>query len=214
MRPRLRSGRCRGARNRRRTACPAITVSAVVLPGIPCSGAWCSPRLRRATGQGQHRAADLQCHAGGLSAGYGAEYGRDTGFSKLFSLSSSTQVSSSGGSDGSSNGGSGSLVGVSVSFDMSKTRSHSEQEQSTVLGSMATAGNRLSIVARGDHPGLADDGSISAIAAQLAAKNNIDLEAGWNRQSALNHTTQKGLSVGVEASVGTSGVGFSLSASG
>lgn len=62
--------------------------------------------------------------------------------------------------------------------------------------------------------GLADDGSISAIAAQLAAKNNIDLEAGWNRQSALNHTTQKGLSVGVEASVGTSGVGFSLSASG
>ncbi|MCK8637038.1 hypothetical protein CO583_05845 [Parasaccharibacter sp. TMW2.1882] len=135
-------------------------------------------------------------------------------FSKLFSLSSSTQVSSSGGSDGSSNGGSGSLVGVSVSFDMSKTRSHSEQEQSTVLGSMATAGNRLSIVARGDHPGLADDGLISAIAAQLAAKNNIDLEAGWNRQSALNHTTQKGLSVGVEASVGTSGVGFSLSASG
>ncbi|MCX8667000.1 hemagglutinin repeat-containing protein, partial [Acetobacteraceae bacterium B3987] len=58
----------------------------------------------------------------------------------------------------------------------------------------------------------ANDGSISATAAQLAAKdisldakNNIDLEAGWNRQSALNHTTQKGLSVGV---------GFSLSASG
>ena len=90
-----------------------------------------------------------------------------------------------------------------------------------VLGSTAIAGNRLSIVARGDHPGLADDGSISAIEAQLTgkdisldAKRNIDLEAGWNRQSALNHTTQKGLSVGIEVSVGTSGVGFSLFAFG
>ena len=68
-------------------------------------------------------------------------------------------------------------------------------------------------MARGDHPGLADDRSISAIETQLTgkdisldAKRNIDLEAGWNRQSALNHTTQKGLSVGVEASVGTSAV--------
>ena len=76
-------------------------------------------------------------------------------------------------------------------------------------------------MARGDYPRQADDRSISAIETQLTgkdisldAKRNIDLEAGWNRQSALNHTTQKGLSVGVEASVGTSGVGFSLSASG
>ena len=56
-------------------------------------------------------------------------------------------------------------------------------------------------------------GRSSATAAQLAAKaitldakNNIDLEADWNRQSALNHTTQKGLSVGVEASSGTTSV--------
>ena len=175
----------------------------------------------QAKGKGSTVLRTFNAMQGAYQLGTGLSTAVDTGFSKLFSLPSSTQVSGSGGSDGSSNGGSGSLVGVSVSFDMSKTRSHSEQEQSTVLGSMATAGNRLSIVARGDHPGLADDGSISAIAAQLAAKdisldakNNIDLEAGWNRQSALNHTTQKGLSVGVEASVGTSGVGFSLSASG
>ncbi|MCX8667012.1 hemagglutinin repeat-containing protein, partial [Acetobacteraceae bacterium B3987] len=177
----------------------------------------------QAKGKGSTVLRTFNAMQGAYQLGTGLSDAINTGFSKMFSFPKVSQSSSGSQSDGSSSssGGGGSLVGVSVSFDMSKTKSHSEQEQSTVLGSTATAGNRLSIVARGEHPEQVDDGAISATAAQLAAKDitleakkTIDLEAGWNRQSALNHTTQKGLSVGVEASVGTSGAGISLSASG
>ncbi len=113
------------------------------------------------------------------------------------------------------------LIGVEASLGFKKTVSHSAQGQSTVLGSSATAGNRLSIVARGDHPDVADDGSISAIAAHLSAKDmsldarkDISLQAGWDRANSYLTQKQTSASIGAQYELGGPQTGFGITAGG
>ncbi len=113
------------------------------------------------------------------------------------------------------------LIGVEASLGFKKTVSHSAQDQSAVLGSSVTAGNRLSIVARGDHPAMADDGSISAIAAHLSAKDmsldarkDISLQAGWDRANSYLTQKQTSASIGVKYELGGPQTGFGITAGG
>ncbi len=112
------------------------------------------------------------------------------------------------------------LIGVQADIGFKKTKSDSKQDQSNVIGSMAYAGNQLSVVASGNQPGYAGDGVISAIAAKLEAKDisldaqkDIDLEAGWNRSHSEMRRSETGASVGVKYDIGGAQSGLSVEAS-
>ncbi|WP_219811878.1 hemagglutinin repeat-containing protein [Parasaccharibacter apium] len=111
------------------------------------------------------------------------------------------------------------LIGVEASVGFNKSKSHAVQDQSTVVGSAATAGNGLSIIARGDHPGAADDGSISATAARFSAKDitfdakkDINLLAGWDHVNTYSKKTQTSASIGVKYEIGGPQTGFGVTA--
>ncbi|MCH4091118.1 two-partner secretion domain-containing protein [Acetobacter sp.] len=112
------------------------------------------------------------------------------------------------------------LVGVGVSVGFSTSKSHSTDTQTTVQGTTASAGGTLSVVARGDNATDTSNGNLSAVAAQLAgqdvvlaASKGIDLSAGWNTTHSESRSKSLSASVGVEASVGMTGAGISVTAS-
>ncbi|WP_408865163.1 hemagglutinin repeat-containing protein [Aristophania vespae] len=116
------------------------------------------------------------------------------------------------------NGNHTTLAGISASLGFNKSKSYAEQKESHILGSSAIAQNKLSVVARGDNKDDANNGTLKAVAAQIAGKDvslsgqNIILQSGWNTSDQHSTSKQSGISAGAELNFGTSG--FELSAVG
>ncbi|BCK76870.1 outer membrane protein [Acetobacter aceti NRIC 0242] len=112
------------------------------------------------------------------------------------------------------------LVGVQAGVGYASNKEWATQTTTTVQGSTANAGGTLSVVARGDDATDTSNGNLSAVAAQLAGKDvvlaaskGIDLSAGWDTTHSESRDSSKSAFVGAEASIGTSGVGVSVTAS-
>ncbi|MFT8781444.1 hemagglutinin repeat-containing protein [Acetobacter orientalis] len=101
------------------------------------------------------------------------------------------------------------IIGAQVSVGFSSNKSKSNETQTTVQGSTASAGGTLSIVARGDNAEDARNGDVRATAAHLsghdvdiAAAKDITLQSGVNTEHTAATSSSKSASIGVEASVG------------
>ncbi|WP_291366421.1 hemagglutinin repeat-containing protein [Acetobacter sp. UBA5411] len=112
------------------------------------------------------------------------------------------------------------LAGVQAGVGYASNKEWATQTTTTVQGSTANAGGTLSVVARGDDATDTSNGNLSAVAAQLAGKDvvlaaskGIDLSAGWDTTHSESRDSSKSAFVGAEASIGTSGVGVSVTAS-
>nr|WP_246385189.1 hemagglutinin repeat-containing protein [Gluconacetobacter asukensis] len=112
------------------------------------------------------------------------------------------------------------IAGADVTLGFSSSRSQSSLTQTSVVGSTALAGGTLSVVARGDNASDAANGSLGAVAAQLAgqdvvlaAQKGVNLSAGWDRTQSASSASSHSASVGIEASVGLGGAGLSVTGS-
>ncbi|NVN02093.1 two-partner secretion domain-containing protein [Asaia spathodeae] len=112
------------------------------------------------------------------------------------------------------------IIGVQASVGFSTSKTASQQSQTTLQGSSASAGGTLAMVARGDNAADGQNGAISVMAGQLsgkdvvlAASKDITLQSGIEKGETEGSSSSFGISVGVRGSVGMKGTGASVSAS-
>ncbi|WP_146926959.1 hemagglutinin repeat-containing protein, partial [Asaia bogorensis] len=101
------------------------------------------------------------------------------------------------------------IIGVQASVGFSTSKTASQQSQTTLQGSSASAGGTLAMVARGDNAADAQNGSISVTAGQLsgkdvvlAASKDITLQSGVEKGETKGSSSSFGASVGVNAHIG------------
>jgi filamentous hemagglutinin len=107
-----------------------------------------------------------------------------------------------------SNAALGSAVGVSISLGTSQSNNQSTSTLSQAVGSSASAGNNLSVIATG----AGANSNIDVIGSSLSATNNTTIAADGtvNLLAAKNTTTQQNTNDGASASIGvTFGIGAS-----
>ncbi|WP_336763398.1 hemagglutinin repeat-containing protein [Asaia sp. VD9] len=112
------------------------------------------------------------------------------------------------------------IIGVQASVGFSTSKTASQQSQTTLQGSSASAGGTLAMVARGDNVADAQNGAISVTAGQLsgkdvvlAASKDITLQSGVEKGEKEGSSSSFGVSVGAVASVGAGPKGAHAGAS-
>ncbi|MCC8376372.1 hemagglutinin repeat-containing protein, partial [Photorhabdus bodei] len=122
------------------------------------------------------------------------------------------------GSDNSSNN---TLAGVSLSYGRQSSRSEQQHRQTTQQGSHLTAGDNLTITAKGDGKGASNQsGDIRIQGSQLQAGKDLQLHANRDIQLSSSQNTEQttgknsshGSSLGVGLTAGPGGTGLSVSA--
>jgi filamentous hemagglutinin len=109
-----------------------------------------------------------------------------------------------------------SAIGVSVSVGSSKSKSNSSTTQTATQGSNVSAGNSLTVIARGDGQkgadGFATNGDVNVVGSSLSGKEvNVSAARDINFASAVNQTTEtssnksSGFNAGVNIGVSASG---------
>ncbi|OUI78801.1 hypothetical protein HK18_07950 [Commensalibacter intestini] len=92
----------------------------------------------------------------------------------------------------------GGIISGTAQLGFGSSKYKSDYSQSTVVGSSATAGNNLSVVARGDNANDVHNGDLTATGADLSGKNvtlsgnNVTLQSDWD----TTHSSRKGSSFG------------------
>ncbi|MBS9434690.1 adhesin, partial [Photorhabdus hainanensis] len=122
---------------------------------------------------------------------------------------------------GSDDKGNNNLAGVSLSYGRQSSRSEQQHRQTTQQGSHLTAGDNLTITAKGDGKGASGQhGDIRIQGSQLQAGKDLQLNANRDIQLSSSQSTEQttgknsshGSSLGVGLTVGPGGTGLSVSA--
>ncbi|WP_415186283.1 hemagglutinin repeat-containing protein [Photorhabdus akhurstii] len=122
---------------------------------------------------------------------------------------------------GSDDKGNNNLAGVSLSYGRQSSRSEQQHRQTTQQGSHLTAGDNLTITAKGDGKGASgQNGDIRIQGSQLQAGKDLQLNAHRDIQLSSSQNTEQttgknsshGSSLGVGLTVGPGGTGLSVSA--
>ncbi|MDI2113987.1 hemagglutinin repeat-containing protein, partial [Commensalibacter nepenthis] len=113
----------------------------------------------------------------------------------------------------------GGIISGTAQLGFSSSKYKSEYSQSSVVGSSATAGNSLSIVARGDNVNDAHNGDLTATAANLSGKDvslsgkNVTLQSDFDTTHSSSKGSSFGGAIGIE--VNTKGdIGVAANANG
>ncbi|WP_350307615.1 hemagglutinin repeat-containing protein, partial [Photorhabdus viridis] len=123
-----------------------------------------------------------------------------------------------GGDDKSNNN----VVGLSLSYGSQSARSEQQQHQTTQQGSHLTAGDNLTISAKGDDKGASgQNGDIRIQGSQLQAgkdlqlhaRRDIQLSSSQNSEQTTGKNSSHGSSLGVGLTAGPGGTGLNVSAS-
>lgn len=107
----------------------------------------------------------------------------------------------------------GNTVGVMLSYGSQKSTSESRLAQQTASGSTLHAGRDMNIQATGGDLEVQGSELTAGRDAQLAAKRDISLTSGENRQQMSGSNRSCGGSVGVGITAGSGSAGFTVSAS-
>uniref|UniRef100_UPI0036F1E29A hemagglutinin repeat-containing protein n=1 Tax=Photorhabdus kayaii TaxID=230088 RepID=UPI0036F1E29A len=122
---------------------------------------------------------------------------------------------------GSDDKGNNNLAGVSLSYGRQSSRSEQQHRQTTQQGSRLTAGDNLTITAKGDGKGASgQNGDIRIQGSQLQAGKDLQLNANRDIQLSSSQSTEQttgknsshGSSLGMGLTVGPGGTGLSVSA--
>ncbi|MCC8422425.1 hemagglutinin repeat-containing protein [Photorhabdus thracensis] len=122
---------------------------------------------------------------------------------------------------GSDDKGNNNLAGVSLSYGRQSSRSEQQHRQTTQQGSHLTAGDNLTITAKGDGKGASgQNGDIRIQGSQLQAGKDLQLNANRDIQLSSSQNTEQttgknsshGSSLGVGLTVGPGGTGLNVSA--
>ncbi|PQQ22168.1 hemagglutinin repeat-containing protein, partial [Photorhabdus hindustanensis] len=122
---------------------------------------------------------------------------------------------------GSDDKGNNNLAGVSLSYGRQSSRSEQQHRQTTQQGSHLTAGDNLTITAKGDGKGASGQhGDIRIQGSQLQAGKDLQLNANRDIQLTSSQSTEQttgknsshGSSLGVGLTVGPGGTGLNVSA--
>ncbi|WP_250150996.1 hemagglutinin repeat-containing protein, partial [Photorhabdus akhurstii] len=122
---------------------------------------------------------------------------------------------------GSDDKGNNNLAGVSLSYGRQSSRSEQQRRQTTQQGSHLTAGDNLTITAKGDDKGTSgQNGDIRVQGSQLQAGKDLQLNANRDIQLSSSQNTEQttgknsshGSSLGVGLTAGPGGTGLSVSA--
>ncbi|WP_289997890.1 hemagglutinin repeat-containing protein, partial [Photorhabdus laumondii] len=122
---------------------------------------------------------------------------------------------------GSDDKGNNNLAGVSLSYGRQSSRSEQQRRQTTQQGSHLTAGDNLTITAKGDDKGTSgQNGDIRVQGSQLQAGKDLQLNANRDIQLSSSQNTEQttgknsshGSSLGVGLTVGPGGTGLNVSA--
>ncbi|WP_214069485.1 hemagglutinin repeat-containing protein, partial [Photorhabdus hainanensis] len=122
---------------------------------------------------------------------------------------------------GSDDKGNNNLAGVSLSYGRQSSRSEQQRRQTTQQGSHLTAGDNLTITAKGDGKGASGQhGDIRIQGSQLQAGKDLQLNANRDIQLSSSQSTEQttgknsshGSSLGVGLTVGPGGTGLNVSA--
>ncbi|NDL32009.1 filamentous hemagglutinin N-terminal domain-containing protein [Photorhabdus laumondii subsp. laumondii] len=122
---------------------------------------------------------------------------------------------------GSDDKGNNNLAGVSLSYGRQSSRSEQQHRQTTQQGSHLTAGDNLTITAKGDGKGASgQNGDIRIQGSQLQAGKDLQLNANRDIQLSSSQNTEQttgknsshGRSLGMGLTVGPGGTGLNVSA--